>query len=182
MNSLEVPRLSLRDRLSGLIGQPESAPVIVLRGAGLLMSIVSPVFLRGANIEVILIALSMEGTITIGMAILLISGGFDLSVGSTLAFTGVVTGLGLNAGLPGVLAVLLGLMAAQMVGLANGLLVTRLGINPFITTLGTAMVVRGLLLVIAHGRAVLTLPSSFTVTGQGRLFGVHFPIFLMPGL
>jgi len=182
MNSLEVPRLSLRDRLSGLIGQRESALVIVLLGAGLLMSIVSPVFLSVANIEAIFLALSMEGTITIGMAILLISGGFDLSVGSTLAFTGVVTGLCLNAGVPVVLAVLLGLMAAQMVGLANGLLVTRLGINPFITTLGTAMVVRGFLLVIAHGRAVLNLPSSFTVIGQGRLYGVQYPIFVMLGL
>jgi ribose transport system permease protein len=121
----------------------------------------------------------MSGTITIGMAILLISGGFDLSVGSTLAFTGVVTGLCLNAGLPAPAAIVVGLMAALMVGLANGLLVARVGINPFITTLGMAMVVRGLLLVIAHGRAVLNLPGSFTVIGQGRLFGVQYPIFVM---
>src|SRR3990172_7967942 len=138
MNNLERPRLSPRNRLLSLIGQRESALVIVLVVAGILMSLVSPVFLSVANIEAILIALSMEGTITIGMAILLISGGFDLSVGSTLAFTGVVTGLFLNAGVPVVPAVLLGLMAAQMVGLANGLLVTRLRITPFITTLRTA--------------------------------------------
>ena len=179
MNNLEASRPSLRDRLVSLIGQREAALVMVLLVAGLLMSIVSPVFLSVANIEAILLALSMEGTITIGMAILLISGGFDLSVGSTLAFTGVVTGLSLNAGVPAVPAMILGLLAAQMVGLANGLLVTRMGINPFITTLGTAMVVRGLLLVIAHGRAVLNLPSSFTVIGQGRLYGVQHPIFVM---
>jgi len=182
MNDLGPPRLSPRDRLLSLIGQRESALVIVLVVAGVIMSIVSPVFLSVANIEAILLALSMEGTITIGMAILLISGGLDLSVGSTLAFTGVVTGLCLNAGLPAVAAIILGLIAAMMVGLANGLLVTRLGINPFITTLGMAMGVRGLLLVIAHGRAVLNLPSSFTVIGQGRLFGVQYPIFVMLSL
>jgi ribose transport system permease protein len=94
----------------------------------------------------------------------------------------VVTGLSLNAGVPALPAIVLGLLAAMMVGLANGLLVTRLGINPFITTLGMAMGVRGLLLVIAHGRAVLNLPSSFTVIGQGRLFGVQYPIFVMLSL
>lgn len=182
MNTLEPPRLSLRDRLSSLIGQRESALVIVLFVAGIIMSMVSPVFLSVANIEAILLALSMEGTITIGMAILLISGGLDLSVGSTLALTGVVTGLCLNAGVPAVPAILLGLMAALMVGLANGLLVTRLGINPFITTLGMAMGVRGLLLVIAHGRAVINLSSAFTVIGQGRMFGVQYPIYVMLSL
>jgi ribose transport system permease protein len=176
---MAAPRPSWRDRLAGFLGQREAALVMVLLVAGIIMSLVSPVFLSVANIEAILLALSMEGTITIGMALLLISGGFDLSVGSTLAFTGVVAGLALNAGVPAGPAILVGLTAALLVGLANGLLVTRLGINPFITTLGTAMVVRGLLLVIAHGRAVLNLPSSFTVIGQGRLYGVQHPIFVM---
>jgi ribose transport system permease protein len=172
----------LKDRTLNLIAQRESALVLVLLVAGMIMSVVSPVFLSVANLEAILIALSMEGTIAIGMSILLISGGFDLSVGSTLAFTGVVTGLALNAGVPAAPAILLGLLAALMVGLANGLLVARMGINSFITTLGMAMGVRGLLLVIAHGRAVLNLPASFTVIGQGRLFGVQYPIFVMLGL
>lgn len=182
MRTPPTTRLSLRDRLLNLVAQRESALILVLFVAGVIMSIVSPVFLSRANIEAILIALSMEGTIAIGMSILLISGGFDLSVGSTLAFTGVVTGLALNAGFPAVPAMILGLLAALMVGLANGLLVARMGINPFITTLGMAMGVRGLLLVIARGRAVLNLPRSFTVIGQGRLFGVQYPIFIMLGL
>ena len=182
MRTPPAARLSLRDRLLNLVAQRESALILVLLFAGVIMSIVSPVFLSRANIEAILIALSMEGTIAIGMSILLISGGFDLSVGSTLALTGVVTGLALNAGVPAVPAIILGLLAALMVGLANGLLVARMGINPFITTLGMAMGVRGLLLVIARGRAVLNLPSSFTVIGQGRLFEVQYPIFIMLGL
>lgn len=170
---------SLRDRLLDLIAQRESALVLVLLVAGVFMTIVSPVFLSRANIEAILIGLSMEATIAIGMAILLISGGLDLSVGSTLALTGVVTGLVLNAGVPAVPAMMAGLLAALLIGLANGLLVARLGINPFITTLGMALAVRGLVLVIARGRAVLNLSSAFTVIGQGRLFGVQYPIYVV---
>jgi len=171
--------LPIRDRLLNLIAQRESALVLVLLVAGVFMTVASPVFLSRANIEAILIGLSMDATIAIGMAILLISGGLDLSVGSTLALTGVVTGLVLNAGVPPVLAILVGLMAALLVGLANGLLVARLGINPFITTLGMALAVRGLVLVIAKGRAVLNLSSAFTVIGQGRLFGIQYPIYVV---
>ncbi len=171
-----------RSRLLALLGQREAALFLVLVIAGSIMSLVSPVFLSRANIEAILIALSMEATIAVGMALLLISGGLDLSVGSTLAFAGVVTGLTLNAGVPASLAIAIGLAASLGVGLVNGLLVARLRINPFITTLGMAMALRGLLLVLARGRAVLNLSESFTVIGQGRLFGVQYPIYIMLAL
>ncbi len=112
------------------------------------------------------------------MAMLFVAGGLDLSVGSTVAFTGVVAGLALNAGIPSPLAILLALVAAVAVGLANGLLIARLRINAFIITLGSMITVRGLLLVIARGQAVLNLPESFTVIGQGRLWGVQYPILV----
>jgi ribose transport system permease protein len=160
----------------------EFALIIVLVIIGILMSSVSPVFLNQQNIEAILLALSVEATIAVGMVILLISGGLDLSVGSTLAFTGVVTGLTLAAGIPSPVAIVIGLIAALAVGLANGVLVAKLKINPFITTLGMQITIRGLLLVIAHGRAVLNLPPTFTVIGQGRLFGIQYPIYVMLAL
>lgn len=144
------------------------------------MTIVSDVFLTKANIEAILLGLSVEGTIAVGMVILLISGGLDLSVGSTLAFAGVVTGLALTSlGLPALVAIIIGLRSALAVGLVNGLLVAKLKINPFITTLGMMITIRGLLLVFAEGRAVLNLPESFTIIGQGRLFGIQYPIYVM---
>jgi ribose transport system permease protein len=182
MTSRPGGRVSTRDRILNLLAQREAALFLVLAVAGTIMSLVSPVFLSVANIEAILIALSMEATIAVGMALLLISGGLDLSVGSTLAFAGVVTGLTLNAGVPAPLAMAVGLGAALGVGLVNGLLVARLKINPFITTLGMAMALRGLLLVLARGRAVLNLSSAFTVIGQGRLFGVQYPIYIMLAL
>jgi ribose transport system permease protein len=165
-----------------LIAYRESVLILVIVLFGLCMTLASPVFLSWRNIEAILLALSVEATIAIGMVILLISGGLDLSVGSTLAFTGVVSGLALNAGFPVILAVLLGLLAAAAVGMVNGLLVSKMKINPFITTLGMMISIRGLLLVIAKGRAVLNLPESFTVIGQGRLFSVQYPIYIMVAL
>jgi len=171
---------TLSTRLKSFVAVREFSLIVVLVLFGLVMAIISPVFLTWPNLEAILLGLSVEGTIAIGMVILLIAGGLDLSVGSTLAFTGVVTGLALmNLGLPSPIAILLGLLAALAVGLANGLLVSKLKINPFITTLGMLITIRGLLLVLAQGRAVLNLPESFTVIGQGRLFGVQYPIYVM---
>lgn len=171
---------TLGTRFRGIAAVREFSLILVLVIFGLIMTFISPVFLTWPNIEAILLGLSVEGTIAIGMVVLLISGGLDLSVGSTLAFTGVVTGLALmSLGLPSPVAILVGLLAALAVGLANGMLVSKLKINPFITTLGMLTTVRGLLLVLAHGRAVLNLPVAFTVIGQGRLFGVQYPIYIM---
>ncbi len=165
--------------LKFLFGVREMALVLVLLVIGVIMTTISPVFLSYLNLRAILMALSVEVPIAVGMVILLVSGGLDLSVGSTLAFTGVVTGMALNAGLTAPVSILIGLLAALGVGLVNGLLVAKVGINPFITTLGMMTTVRGLLLVLAGGRAVLNLPHSFTVIGQGKLFGLQYPIYVM---
>ena len=90
-----------------------------------------------------------------------------------------MAGLALSAGIPVFLSILVGLLAASGVGLVNGLLIAKLEINPFITTLGMMITVRGLLLVLARGRAVLNLPEAFTIIGQGRLFGVQYPIYVV---
>lgn len=163
-----------------LVAFREFSLIAVLVVFAIIMTSVSDVFLTKANLEAILLGLSVEGTIAVGMVILLISGGLDLSVGSTLAFTGVIAGLALTVlKIPAPIAIFLGLIAALGVGLANGLLIAKLKINPFIATLGTQITVRGLLLVLASGRAVLNLPHAFTVVGQGRLFGIQFPVYIM---
>jgi ribose transport system permease protein len=156
--------------------------ILVLVVFSIIMTIASPFFLTWPNIEAILLALSVEATIAVGMVILLVSGGLDLSVGSTLAFTGVVAGLVVSTGVPAPISILIGLLAALGVGLVNGLLVAKMKINPFITTLGMMTAIRGLLLVLARGKAVLNLPPSFTVIGQGRLFSVQCPIYVMLGV
>ena len=170
---------AISGKLKQLAGFREFVLLLVIIAFGIIMTLASPIFLTRLNIEAILLALSVEATIAVGMVILLISGGLDLSVGSTLAFVGVVTGLALTAGIGTLPSILVGLLAALGVGLANGSLVAKLKINPFITTLGTMITIRGLLLILAQGRAVLNLPKSFTVIGQGRLFGIQYPIFIL---
>lgn len=165
--------------LRRLFAVREFALIVVIFVMAVGMTIASPVFLDIENLQAILLALSVEATIAVGMMILIISGGLDLSVGSVLGLTGVVTGLALQAKVPVLPAILLGLLAALGVGLINGLLVAKMKINPFITTLGMSITIRGLLLVIASGRAVLNLPASFTVIGQGSVLGFQFPIFIM---
>ncbi len=178
-NPQEIRKHLLRERVAAVFAFRESILILVLVVGGIIMTASSPVFLTWPNLEAILLGLSVEGTITVGMVILLVSGGLDLSVGSTLAFTGVVCGLSLVAGVPSVIAIVLSLLAAFAVGLVNGLLIAKLKMNPFIITLGMMITIRGLLLVLAGGRAVLNLPDSFTVIGQGRLLGIQYPIFVV---
>ena len=123
--------------------------------------------------------LTVNGIVVIGMVILLISGGLDLSVGSTLAFSGVVTALLLNKGVPVVPAIIGGLGIAALIGLINGALVSFLSLHPFITTLGMMMAVRGAVLVVAKGRAIINLPPEFLAIGQGRFLGLQIPIYIL---
>ena len=162
-----------------LLRQRETALVLILLVFGVIMSFASPYFATPRNLEALLMGLTVNGVIAVGMVIVFIAGGLDLSVGSIMAFAGVVTGLALNAGIPVPLAILIGLAAATAVGAVNGLLVSGLGINPLITTVGMMITVRGLLLILSGGKAVLNLPEAFRIIGQGRLFGLQYPIYIM---
>jgi len=178
-NPQEAGRSALSARLGAIFAFRETILILVLVVGGAIMTAASPVFLTWPNLEAILLGLSVDGPIVGGMATLLVSGGLDLSVGSTLAFTGVVVGLLTVAGVPAFIAILLSLLAALAVGMANGLLIAKMKMNPFIITLGMMITVRGLLLIIARGRAVLNLPASFTVVGQGKFLGVQYPIYVV---
>ncbi len=143
------------------------------------VSLFTPYFFTSTNIEGMLMGLSVEGLICIGMVVLLISGGLDLSVGATMAFTGVVTGIFVTSGVPVVLGVILGMLVAVSIGAINGLLISKAGINPFITTLGMMMTVRGFMLILSQGKAILNMPEAFTQIGQGKLFGLQYPIYVL---
>lgn len=173
---LVVPRSNM---LVGLLRMREFSLLAVILVFGVVMTFVSPVFLTEGNMVALFLGLSIEGLIAIGMVLVMITGGFDLSVGSNLAFTGVVAGLLLTSGVSAPAAILVALLASLVVGLLNGLMVARLGINAFIATLGMSMTLRGLLLVLAHGKTVLDLPDSFNVIGQGELLGVQWPVWIM---
>jgi len=143
-----------------------------------LMSFASPIFMTFGNWSALLLQVSVECIVAIGMTILLVSGGFDLSVGSTFALAGVVTAMSISAGVPVFFSLLFGLAVGGLVGLANGLIIAKIGINPFVTTLAMMSILRGTLLVITSGRNISGLPASFKVIGQGNFLTVQNPIWI----
>ena len=153
--------------------------VAIIAAACIGMSFHPEPFLTRGNILMILLSVSVAAIVGIGMTVLLVSGGFDLSVGSTFAMAGAVTGLLIvKCALPIPVAMLGGLVAAAFVGLCNGLIVAKIGINPFITTLAMMGIVRGAMQVITDGKDVVGLPKTFNVIGMGKIFGVQYPIVI----
>lgn len=160
-------------------GGQEKILILVMLLMTIGMSIASQYFFSWRNFEAILLGLTVEGIIAVGMALLLVGGGLDLSIGSTLALSGVITGLCLVNNIPVVLSVLIGLIACLLIGAINGLLVSLLNLNPFITTLGMMMTLRGIVLVLAGGRAIINLPQAFLNIGQGKLWNMQYPVYFL---
>ncbi len=130
------------------------------------------------NWSALLLQVSVEVIVAIGMTILLVSGGFDLSVGSTFAISGAVTAMALVSGVPTILAIAMGLLLGTVIGFINGFIIARIGINPFVTTLAMMSIVRGMLLVVTRGGNISGLPADFRFIGEGHLVGVQNPILI----
>lgn len=142
-----------------------------------LMTIASPFFLTTQNLLAVLLGLSVETIIAMSMTILLISGAFDLSVGSIVGFAGIIAGISMKAGLPVPVAIIFGIAIGTLIGLFNGIIIAKVGINPFITTLGTMSAIRGLVLVVGKTN-ISGFPKSFAVLGQGKIFGIQSLIII----
>lgn len=125
------------------------------------------------------------GVMALGMTFVIISGGIDLSVASLLALVAVTIGLTFKAGLPLPLAMFAGLVAGLAGGLVNGAAVAILRLHPFVVTLATMALFRGMAYAISNARAVSRFPGWFTDLGQYDVFGtipVQFPIFVAAAL
>lgn len=172
---------SLSVRLKRIVTSREFILLIALVVASLVVSIFTPVFLKKANILSMLMSITVEGLVSVGMVLLLASGLMDLSVGMNMALTGVVTGLCLTGGIPVVFSILIGLLVSVAIGFVNGILVAKVGLNSFITTLGMSCALEGLMLAASNGRSVTGLPAEFNVIGQGTIPGLdmQYPILVL---
>ena len=179
MESQAERKIEVRSIFRSLLSMRESILFIVIVLSFIGMSFASPYFLSPGNLESMFLGLSVEGIICIGMVILLVSGGLDLSVGSNLAFTGVVVGLSMTNGIPILPSIIIALIAAFLAGFLNGILIAKMNLNPFITTLGMQMFLKGAMLLAANGKSVLGLPDGFNNIGQGRLIGIQYPVFIL---
>jgi ribose transport system permease protein len=143
------------------------------------MALVTPYFLSSANFRVVSIGLVPTAIIAVGMTVLLVSGGFDLSVGSVMALSGTVTALMVINGVPISVTIILALALGIIIGIGNGLLVTLVGINPLVATLGTMSVARGSALVLTEGRSVGNLPREFGYVGDATWEGLPLMVIIM---
>jgi ribose transport system permease protein len=151
-----------------LLRAREATLIVMILVIGALLQLFTGRFITVPNLNAISLGFATSAIMIFGMTAALVSGGFDLSVGSVFAMGGVVGAVALRADLPIPLAILCGVGAGVLAGLVNGLLITRAGINPFITTLGMLGIARGVSLAITEGSPLAQLPEDFFVLGQGK--------------
>lgn len=166
---------------------PWTSVLLALIVISILISLATPYFLTRSNIlGTVAVYFSWICIAGFGEALVMIGGGLDLSVGSVMGFSGMVSALVLSVGGGLAVSLLAGLGAGLAVGLGNGLVITRIGLNPFITTLGSLSIVRGLTFGIVQGMAV-TPPNNragdlFSSLGTASAFGIPVPVLVMIGL
>ncbi|RCW19872.1 monosaccharide ABC transporter membrane protein (CUT2 family) [Ciceribacter lividus] len=154
--------------------------LIALVVVGALISLYTPYFFTTNNLMGVFRAFSLTAIMGIGMVMVIITGGIDLSVGSAMGLASLVTALCFSAGYPTEICVAAGLGVGLVFGLCNGLLITFIGLPPFIATLGTLSIGRGLMYMITRGVPVTPeTPEGFSVLGQGYLGPVPVPVIIM---
>jgi ribose transport system permease protein len=165
--------------LKRLFAIREFTLVLIIIGFGIILSFLSPYFFSATNISTTAIGLASDGIIAIGMTFALVLGGFDLSVGSVMALSGVIAGALYLAGIGIWLAVFIALIGGVFCGLLNGYLIGKVKLNPFITTLGMMSIARGSSYVLTQGSplSLSGMAKSFTFLGSGQIYG--FPVMVL---
>lgn len=142
------------------------------------MSVIAPNFATSSNLFAVLQQIAVNGIIAVGMTFVILLGGIDLSVGSIVAFTGLVVGLAMKSGMPVIVALLIGLLIGALIGVFNGFLISKVKLQPFVATLGTMTMVRGLAYTITNGQPVYQLPESFK-NFAGSIGPIPKPVIVM---
>lgn len=172
------------ERSDGLLKERLQDRVVSLGAAIVLLCIVLAVvfpqqFPTAANFSQLLLNLSIDTIVAVGMMILMIAGMFDLSVGSVVAFSGGLAGyLMYYHDVHFLLAIAAGLTGAVLIGLLNGWLIARANINPMIQTLAMMGIVRGVALMLS-GAGIQNFPYGFIYIGQSKLLGLQAPVWYM---
>jgi ribose transport system permease protein len=161
-------------------GFRESTLIIIIIGICILMSFLSPYFFTRDNLQTTVLSFAINGIVVIGMTVVLINGGIDLSVGSIMGVIGVVAGrlyqLGVNIWIAAIIALVLG----ALLGAFNGFFITRVGLSPFITTLAMLSIARGAAFVVTQGTplSLYSMPNAFKNIGKGNVIGVPIVIII----
>jgi ribose transport system permease protein len=173
----------MRRGWGSLIQRQELVVFLLLLLFGIALSFSTTTFFTSANLLNIVLGFSWYAIAAFGATMVIIVGGIDLSVGAVMALAGMVSALALQAGAPLALALALGVLCGALVGLVNGVLVGRTGLPPFMVTLGTMGITRGIVLSLTSGAPVSDLSLAFRSLGQkDLLFGsisIPLPVIWM---
>jgi len=167
---------------AGRGGFREGTTILVILGLGVIMSFLSPYFLTVENFRTMFMSFAINGMVVIAMTLALISGGIDLSVGAVMALVGIVVGtLFLNLHMNIWLAACIGIVLGLAIGAINGFFITRIGLSPFITTLGIMQVGYGVASVVSQGMPLplQSLPAEFKFLGRGMIGGTGMPFVIL---
>ncbi|MGE0455244.1 MAG: ABC transporter permease [Vicinamibacteria bacterium] len=149
-----------------------------LVGLCVALSLLTPHFLSVSNLLNVMEQTTINAVIALGMTVVILTAGIDLSVGSLVALAGVVLASALQSGAPMPVAAAAGVLVGAACGLLNGGLVTLGRLPPFIATLGMMSVARGAALVYTEGRPISGFDAGFRVLSTGRVLGVPLPVLL----
>ena len=160
--------------------------IIVFLFLCLILTLASPYFLTEKNLINVLRQTSINGLLSIGMTFVILTGGIDLSVGSILAFAGIVgaslssPSFGAFGGhvYPTLFAFAVAIICGLLLGMANGFLVAKWRIPPFVVTLGMLSMARGLTYIYTDGMPIPNLDKKFLVIGQGMVLGIPVPVII----
>ncbi len=143
------------------------------------LAIASPHFLTDTNLSSVVRQTAVINIMSLGMTVIIIAGGIDLSVGAILAMGGLLGTMAMEKGMSIPAGMLIGIATGLFWGIANGAMAVKLNINPFIVTLGTLGIVRGLTLIISNGLPVHRIPAAFSFLGEGTVLGVPFVLWIL---
>ena len=146
----------------------------------IIMSFLSPYFLTADNLRTTILSFAINGIVVIGMTIVMVNGGIDLSVGSVMAVIGAIAGKLYQAGVTIWIAALIALIIGGLLGIFNGFFITRVGLSPFITTLAMLSIARGAAFVVTQGipLSLYSMPNGFKSIGIFA-FITNLPKFML---
>jgi ribose transport system permease protein len=145
-------------------------------------AVLVPGFVSQRNLVNILQQSSINACLALGMTLVIISGGIDLSVGPTAAIAAVLSATLLVAGYPVPVSILAGISVGVVCGLVNGILVAYVGLQPFIVTLGTLSTYRAIALIYTGGNPVLGIPQGFRSIFNGAVVGIPNSVIIVTGV
>ena len=156
-----------------------SGILLGLFALSLFLTIFTDSFFNSKNLLTVLRQISINALLAFGMTFVLIIGGIDLTVGSVVGAAGVAVVMLMENGVPMAIAILLALLMGALIGFLNGSIIAYTGMPAFIVTLSMMGMIRGLAYIITDGRSVSSKSDLFKSMGNGYLFGIPIPIYVV---